>query len=73
MWFVFLVARDTVRASRRRDPVVAGTALGCAGGLFALMVHSLFDFNFQIPSNALLFLVLTSVVSQSAAGKEVLS
>jgi O-antigen ligase len=73
LWFVFLVARDTVRASRRRDPVVAGTALGCAGGLFALMVHSLFDFNFQIPSNALLFLVLTSVVSQSAAGKEVLS
>jgi len=31
------------------------------------MVHSLFDFNLQIPSNALLFLVLTSVVSRIAA------
>jgi len=67
LWFIFLVARDTVRASRHRNPVMAGTALGAAGGLFALLVHSLFDFNFQIPSNALLFLVLTSAVSQIAA------
>jgi hypothetical protein len=35
--------------------------------MFALFIHSLFDFNFQIPSNALLFLVLTSVVSQIAS------
>jgi O-antigen ligase len=69
LWFVFLLARDTVRASRARDSLVAGTALGCAGGLFALMVHSLFDFNLQIPSNALLFLVLTSVVSRAGAGR----
>lgn len=69
LWFVFLVARDAVRASRRCDPFVAGTALGCAGGLFALMVHSLFDFNLQIPSNALLFLVLTSVVSRLGSGR----
>src|SRR5262249_17889684 len=33
LWFIFLVARDTVRASRHRNPVMAGTALGCAGGL----------------------------------------
>jgi O-antigen ligase len=72
LWFVFLVARDTVRASRHGSRVMSGTALGAAGGLFALFVHSLFDFNFQIPSNALLFLVLTSVVSRiaSAATRE---
>jgi O-antigen ligase len=64
--FIFLVGRDTVRASRHRNPVIAATALGAASGLFALMVHSLFDFNLQIPSNALLFLVLTSVVSRIA-------
>src|SRR5262245_17440046 len=67
LWFIFLVARDTVRASRHRNPLTAATALGAASGLFALMVHSLFDFNLQIPSNALLFLVLTSVVSRIAA------
>ncbi len=65
--FIFLLARDAVRASRHRNPLMAGTALGFAGGLFALIVHSLFDFNLQIPSNALLFLVMTSVVSQIAS------
>jgi O-antigen ligase len=72
LWFIFLIARDTVRASRHGSRAISGTALGAAGGLFALFVHSLFDFNFQIPSNALLFLVLTSVVSQiaSAATRE---
>jgi O-antigen ligase len=72
LWFIFLIARDTVRASRHGSRAMSGTALGAAGGLFALFVHSLFDFNFQIPSNALLFLVLTSVVSQiaSAATRE---
>ena len=45
----------------------AATALSAASGLFALMVHSLFDFNLQVTSNALLFLVLTSVVSRIAA------
>jgi hypothetical protein len=66
LWFIFLVARDIVRASRHVSRVMSGTALGAAGGMFALFVHSLFDFNFQIPSNALLFLVLTSVVSHIA-------
>lgn len=67
LWFIILVARDTARASRHRNPIMAATALGAAGGVFSLLVHSLFDFNFQIPSNALLFLVLTSVVSQTAS------
>jgi O-antigen ligase len=72
LWLIFLLARDTVRASRHGSRVMSGTALGAAGGLFALFVHSLFDFNFQIPSNALLFLALTSVVSRiaSAATRE---
>lgn len=64
--FGILVFRDTARALRHRDPMKAGMALGCSGGLFALMVHSVFDFNLQLPSNALLFLVLTSVVSRVA-------
>jgi O-antigen ligase len=66
-WFIFLVARDTRRASRHESRRMSGMALGAAGGMFALFIHSLFDFNFQIPSNALLFLVLTSVVSQVAS------
>lgn len=67
LWFIFLIARDIVRASRHKSHVMSGTALGMGGGMFALLVHSIFDFNFQIPSNALLFLVLTSVVSHIAS------
>jgi O-antigen ligase len=67
IWFFYLVVRDTARAIRHRDPLKAGTGLGCAGGIFALLVHSLFDFNLQLPSNALLFLVLSTVVSQIGA------
>ncbi|MGH9839648.1 MAG: O-antigen ligase family protein [Blastocatellia bacterium] len=67
VWFLVVLVRDTMRALRHRDPMTAGMALGCAGGLFALAVHSLFDFNLQLPSNALLFLVLTSVVSRVGA------
>jgi O-antigen ligase len=65
--FILLAARDIARASRHSSRTMSGTALGAGGGMFALFVHSLFDFNFQIPSNALLFLVLTSVVSQIAS------
>lgn len=67
LWFIFLIARDTVRALRRGNQMMAATALGAASGVFALMVHSLFDFNLQIPSNTLLFLALTACVSRIAA------
>jgi O-antigen ligase len=67
LWFLFLVARDIMRASGHKSPVMSATALGAGGGMFALLVHSFFDFNFQIPSNAMLFLVLTSIVSRIAS------
>ncbi len=61
--FIFLVFRDSFRGQRHRDPDLSAIALGCGGGIFALLVHSLFDFNLQLPSNALLFLILTAVIS----------
>jgi hypothetical protein len=42
-------------------------ALGTGGGIFAMLVHSIFDFNLQVPSNALLFLLLVGVASNVAA------
>jgi O-antigen ligase len=70
LWFIFLIARDIARAARHKSQVMSATALGAGGGIFALLVHSFFDFNFQIPSNAMLFLVLTSVVSQLAGASK---
>jgi O-antigen ligase len=61
--FVVLVSRDIRRSLGHRDRKSSALALGCGGGIFAMLVHSLFDFNLQLPSNALLFIVLTAVIS----------
>jgi O-antigen ligase len=50
-----------------RDPLLAGLTLAAAAGIFAVLIQSLSDTDVQIPSNALLFLVLSAVVSQIAA------
>lgn len=63
LWFIVAVFRDFTRALGHRDEMMAGMALGCGGGVFALLVHSLFDFNLQLPSNALLFLTLVAVIA----------
>lgn len=65
IWFVAVVAHELFRGLRSRDPLLGGLALGAGAGIFGMMVHSLFDFNLQLPSNSLLFLLLTAVVSAS--------
>lgn len=63
LWFIIVIFRSVAAAVKSRDPLVSGFALGGGAGIFAILVHSLFDFNLQIPSNSLLFLVLCAVVS----------
>lgn len=60
--FLLLLAKYARRAINHPDPVLASFAIGCTGGLFAMLVHSLFDFNLQLISNSLLFLTLSMVV-----------
>lgn len=66
LWFLIAIARDVMRAVKSENPRVRAFALGSASGVFALLVHSLFDFNLQIPSNALLFLLLCAIISRAA-------
>jgi O-antigen ligase len=67
LWFIVLLFRAVSRGIKSSDPLQAGLALGGGAGIFALLVHSLFDFNLQLPSNALLFLLLSAVVAQIGA------
>jgi O-antigen ligase len=60
--FLVLLYPIVKRGLNASDRLQAGMALGCGGGIFALLVHSLFDFNLQIPSNAMLFVFLVAVV-----------
>jgi O-antigen ligase len=66
---LFLVAlyRAMRRALKVEEPLMSGVAVACSAGMIGILVHSLFDFNLQIPSNALLFLFLTVMLSNVPA------
>ena len=63
LWFIITLFRSFAAGVRVRDPLLAGLAFAGGAGTFAILIHSLFDFNLQLPSNALLFLLLTAVTS----------
>jgi O-antigen ligase len=67
LWFIIVIARAVMQVTRSADPFLRALGLGSAAGVFALLVHSLFDFNLQIPSNALLFLLLAAIVWRAGA------
>jgi O-antigen ligase len=67
LWFLILSFKAVWRGVRSRDRLMAGLALGGGSGIFAILVHSLFDFNLQLPGTALLFLVLSAVVARIGA------
>jgi O-antigen ligase len=67
VWFIVILFRNVRRGIKSRDTLVAGLALGSGTSIFAMLVHSLFDFNLQLPSNALLFLFLSAIASQVCA------
>lgn len=68
--FIILVARAVLRGIKASDPWTAAMALAAGAGIFSLLVHSLFDFNLQIPSNSLLFLLLSAVASYAGASAD---
>ncbi|HVE59676.1 MAG TPA: O-antigen ligase family protein [Pyrinomonadaceae bacterium] len=64
--FILMILFLVGRSLRSREPFHAGLAIGCGGAIFSMLVHSAFDFNLQIPSTSLLFLVLTAVSANLA-------
>jgi len=67
LWFLYTLFKAVARGTRSRDRLYAGLALGSGAGMFAMLVHSLFDFNLQVPSNALLFLLLSATATYVGA------
>jgi O-antigen ligase len=65
LWFIVEVFRAVFRAIKSRDARLSAIALGSGAGIFAILVHSVFDFNLQLPSNILLFLILVAILSQA--------
>jgi O-antigen ligase len=55
---------------RQKDRLRRGLGVGACAGLAALLVHSAFDFNLRIPSNALLFAFLAALALAAAEAQE---
>ena len=65
MWFIVALYRPAF--GRRRDPrhdVGAAVRLAALTGCTGILVHSLVDFNLQIPANAAMFYVCAAISSQ---------
>jgi O-antigen ligase len=73
VWFIVVVIVSIARGLRSRDAMTRGLALGAGTGIVAMMVHSAFDFNLQIPSNALMFLMLVVIADRAGERPKTLS
>ncbi|PYQ02112.1 MAG: hypothetical protein DMF82_17120 [Acidobacteria bacterium] len=63
-WFAAMAVRGLVlRLRHGRDPFRKSIAVGAAGAVAALAVHSLFDFNLRLPANALVFASLLGLAA----------
>ncbi len=62
IWFIMAVFLEFARGLKAKDTWQRVVTLGAGAGIASLLVHSLFDFNLQIPSTALLFLVLAGII-----------
>ncbi|HCS49127.1 MAG TPA: hypothetical protein DIW61_13075 [Candidatus Aminicenantes bacterium] len=54
---------------RRSDYFLKGILLGCMGGIAAILIHSLSDFNLRIPANAVYFVTFYALSFRIAAGE----
>lgn len=67
IWFVILVYRRALRKIKNwNSDVSCATTLACTLGFTGILVHSFFDFNLQIPANAALFYVFSSIAAAPA-------
>ncbi len=65
LWFIVIICRAVKRGLKTpAAPFLAKITVGSGVAISGLLVHSLFDFNLQLPSHALLFGLFAVVVSQ---------
>jgi O-antigen ligase len=62
--FIMFVLVSAVRTFLGPGPSeTRGILLACIGAIFSILVHSLADFNLQIPSNAMLFFTFIGIAA----------
>jgi O-antigen ligase len=68
--FIVVVFLAIYRGVRSRNPLCAAMALAAGTGIVAVLIQSISDTDLQIPSNALLFLILCAVVANTGETNE---
>jgi O-antigen ligase len=64
LWFLIVLYRQASRKTGNWTREVSGAAtLACSLGIVGILVHSLVDFNLQIPANAALFYVFCTITA----------
>jgi O-antigen ligase len=67
VWFVIVLCRNAIpKITNWTSEVSGAVTLACILGCTGIFVHSLVDFNLQIPSNAALFYVFCSIAAAPA-------
>jgi O-antigen ligase len=67
VWFVIVLYRRALRKiGDWTSDVSSAVTLACTLGATGILVHSFFDFNLQIPANAALFYVFSSIAAAPA-------
>ena len=62
--FVFLIFRRAAAAAKRRsDGNIRYLGLGCVGGMAAIGLHSLTDYNMYVPANAFVFAWIAGIAA----------
>lgn len=62
IWMIIAFYRRGLKKLNNPSQLVRGTTLGAMAGITAILVHSIVDFNLHIPANAIIFVVLVSIV-----------
>ena len=68
--FIVVILSAIYRGIRGGDPLSSDLALAAGTGIVAVLIQSFSDTDLQIPSNALLFLVLLAVVAHTGENSE---
>ncbi|MCP3892699.1 MAG: O-antigen ligase domain-containing protein [Desulfobulbaceae bacterium] len=63
IWLLFCLFKHGLEKIQHADLQMGGITLGAMGGIIAILVYSVSDFNLHIPANALLFTVLAAIVA----------
>lgn len=69
IWLVCSLFIHGFKKIKYADRQIRGVTLGAMGGIVAILVYSISDFNLHIPANALLFTILTAIVAAPVSDK----